>query len=88
MYEKIGVQKLTMIEVAKQFSEGINLKPHPGVEIVNEAAGLSVLADSMLQQLFYNLIDNSLKHGKKVSKIHLYYILDKMGTKLLYEDDV
>jgi len=57
------------------------------VTVANGCGGLMVLADSMLSRLFYNLIDNSLKHGEKVTKIRVYYeeIQDKLH--LVYEDD-
>jgi signal transduction histidine kinase len=42
----------------------------------------------LLRQLFYNLIDNSLKHGQKVSRIRLYYEgTDIDNLTLVYEDD-
>ena len=47
-----------------------------------------MLADSLLRQLFYNLVDNSLKHGEKVSEIRVYYEeAGKDQLKLVYEDD-
>jgi len=59
-----------------------------GVKIVNDCHGLTVLADSLLQHLFYNLIHNSLKHGEKVSQIRVYYEeAGKDKLKLVYEDD-
>ena len=69
IYEQIGVEKPIMVNVAYMFDEAFKLIPHSNVEVVNGTQGFSVLADSMLQQLFYNLIDNSLKHGKTVSRI-------------------
>ena len=42
-----------------------------GAKFVNECRGLSVLADSLLRQIFYNLLDDSLKHGEKVSQIRV-----------------
>ncbi|MCK4885702.1 ATP-binding protein, partial [Candidatus Bathyarchaeota archaeon] len=40
------------------------------------------------RQLFYNLIDNSLKHGEKVSRIRVHYEeAGKDKLKLVYEDD-
>jgi len=57
------------------------------VKIVNECQGLEVVADSLLRQLFYNLLDNSLKHGKTVTKIRLQYAKESDCGKLLYEDD-
>ena len=58
------------------------------VEITNACGGLNVLADSLLRQMFFNLIHNSLKHGQKTSKIKLH--CEEAGSdelKLYYEDD-
>ncbi len=41
----------------------------------------------MLGQLFYNLLENSVRHGKKVSKIKLSFLEDAFGTKITYEDN-
>ncbi|MDI6905517.1 MAG: ATP-binding protein [Candidatus Bathyarchaeia archaeon] len=55
---------------------------------MNDCRGLTVLADSLLRQLFYNLIDNSLKYGEKISRIRVYYEeTGKDQLKLVYEDD-
>jgi signal transduction histidine kinase len=45
------------------------------------------MADSLLKQLFYNFLDNSLKHGEKVTEIRLYYTKEGDGLKLSYEDN-
>ncbi len=59
-----------------------------GAKVVNDCHGLAVLADSLLRQLFYNLIHNSLKHGEKVTRIRVYYEEDGKDTlKLVYEDN-
>ena len=57
------------------------------VKIVNECQGLYMVADSLLRQLFYNFIDNSLKHGEKVTQIQLHYTKKGDELKLFYEDD-
>lgn len=54
---------------------------------MNECEGLTIVADSLLRQLFYNLIDNSLKHGEKVTQIKLHFIKEVGQVKLFYEDD-
>jgi signal transduction histidine kinase len=42
----------------------------------------------LLRQLFYNLIDNTLKYGEKVSQIRVYHEeVGKDQLKLVYEDD-
>ena len=46
-----------------------------------------MLADSMLRQLFYNLMDNTLKYGEKTSTIRVHYKEEAEQLKLIYEDD-
>jgi PAS domain S-box-containing protein len=87
IYERIGVEKPIVVAVADMFDEATKLLAHPNVEVINKTQGLSVLADSLLQQLFYNLLDNSLKHGKKVSKIELSFERNEKDSKLVYGDN-
>ena len=88
MYERLGVEALLDVDVGKSFDVAVSLLPDLGkIEVVNDCKGCSVLADSLLKQLFYNLMDNSLKHGEKVSKIRLYCKTGKERLKLVYEDD-
>ncbi len=55
---------------------------------MNECHGLTLLADSFLRQLFFNLIDNTRKYGKKATTIRVYFErMDQDSLKLVYEDD-
>ena len=58
-----------------------------GVRLVNECGGLVVLADSLLRQLFYNLMDNSLKYGENRSGIRVFFRVEKGCLRLIYEDN-
>ncbi|MCW3985143.1 MAG: PAS domain S-box protein, partial [Candidatus Bathyarchaeota archaeon] len=89
IYEKLGAEELVYIDVGKAFDEAVSLfSDLNGVEVTNDCRGLTVLADSLLRQLVYNLVDNSLKHGEKVSRIRVYYEqAGKDKLKLVYEDD-
>jgi signal transduction histidine kinase len=59
-----------------------------GIKIVNECHDLTVLADSLLRQLFYNLIDNTLKYGEKTGQIRIYSRTPSADQlELVYEDD-
>ncbi|HML03951.1 MAG TPA: PAS domain S-box protein, partial [Candidatus Bathyarchaeia archaeon] len=88
-YEMLGIEELSYIDVAKTLDDAVSLFPSSiNVKVVNECHGLAVLADPLLRQLFYNLIDNSLRHGQKVSRIRLYYeVTDLDNLTLVYEDD-
>jgi signal transduction histidine kinase len=88
-YEMLGAQELTYIDVGKTIEETVSLFPNlKPIEVVNGCHGLTVLADSLLRQLFYNFIDNSLEHGEKTSQIQVYYEKAKDSKlRLIYEDD-
>jgi PAS domain S-box-containing protein len=88
-YEMIGVEELRRIDVEKEVGEAVSLfSDLKGVRVVNKCRGLTVLADSMLRQLFYNLIDNSLKYGEKIKTVTIgYEEIDKDELRLVYEDD-
>jgi signal transduction histidine kinase len=87
-YEKIGVEQPSIINVGEFFKQAVALQTNlPELQIINECSGLTVSADSLLRQIFYNLIDNSIKHGQKTSKIHVYFLEEQDVTKLIYEDN-
>ena len=87
-YEKLGVEQLTYVDVKKTVDEAVAMLPSlQGVKIVNECGGLTVLADSPLRQLFYNLIDDSLKYGEKLTQIRVRFEEFEDKLKLIYEDD-
>lgn len=88
-YETLGAEKLVYIDVGKAVDEAVALFPDlKGAKIIDECNGLTVLADSLLIQLFYNLIDNSLKYGQKITKMRIHYEQTSQGElRLIYEDD-
>jgi PAS domain S-box-containing protein len=87
-YEKIGGEKPAIIDVFECFNVAAALFSNlTTIRIVNECQGLKVVADSLLRQIFYNLIDNSLKHGEKVTQIRLHYTKKADKVKLFYEDN-
>ena len=87
LYEKVGAEAFSSVDVEACFDQATKLIPSKDVKIVNQTHGLTVLADSLLQQLFYNLIDNSIKHGKNLSQITLSYNQNDPITKIVYEDN-
>ena len=88
-YEKLGFEELVCVDVEKTLSEAVmQFSELHGVKVVNDCNGLKVLADSLLRQLFYNLIENSIKYGEKTSQVRIYYREEgRDRVKLVYEDD-
>ena len=85
MYEQVGVEEMTYIGVADSLTEAVVLLDMGTTTVLNECEGLYVLADSLLRHVFYDLIDNSLKHGSATT-IRVYYTKGEEVT-LVYEDD-
>lgn len=87
-YEMLGAEELVYVGVEKTINEAVSLfSDLHGVKVTNECHGLQVLADSLLRELFYNLIDNSLKYGKKITQIRICYEKSEDQLRLVYEDD-
>ena len=87
-YEMLGAQELVYVEVEKTVNEAICSFPNlKGVKVTNDCHTLSVLADSVLTRLFYNLIDNSLRHGQKTTRIRIWYKESQNELRLFYKDN-
>ena len=89
-YELLGTEELTSINVGKMVEEAASLFVDlKGVTIINECEEVQVNADSMLCELFHNMIDNSLKYGPpKITEIKVYAQINSEGaTELVYEDN-
>jgi two-component system cell cycle sensor histidine kinase/response regulator CckA len=88
-YEMLGAEELTYIDVENAVQKAVSLfSDLKGVKIANQSHGLTVLADTLLRQLFYNLIDNSLRYGVKISQIRIHYgKTEGKHLRLVYQDD-
>jgi PAS domain S-box-containing protein len=89
-YEALGIEELTCINVGKMVEEAVSLFVDlKGVTVINECEEVNVNANSMLLELFHNLIDNSLKYGPpKITEIKVYAQVNAEGaTELIYEDN-
>ena len=88
-YEMLGNQERAPVNVGKMVDDAASLFADlKGVVVVNECDGFEALADSLLMELFHNLIDNSLKYGEKITQIKVHIQKNQDGsTDLIYEDD-
>ena len=89
IYEMLGAEKPTYIDVEKAVNDAVSLFPAlKTIRVVNDCHGLAVLADSLLRQAFYNLIDDSLKYAQSFTQIRIYFErASNDNLKLIYEDN-
>jgi signal transduction histidine kinase len=89
VYEKLGAEELKYVNVEKCVNDAVMLATGlKDVKVINECHGLLLLADSLLTQVFYNLIHNSTRYAEKLTRIRIH--CEKAGEnelKLVYEDD-
>jgi PAS domain S-box-containing protein len=87
-YEQLGVDTLTLVDFQEVFNDALRLFSNQALpKITCQCEGLMVLADSLLTQLFYNLLDNSIKHCKNVNSIKVTYEKINDSLAIIYEDD-
>jgi PAS domain S-box-containing protein len=88
-YEMIGVEELVTVDIGKMVQNALSLFADlKGIKVENKCTGFEVIADSLLTQVFYNLIDNSLKYGEKTSTISIFaQKLSEGLVKLCFKDD-
>jgi PAS domain S-box-containing protein len=88
-YEMVGVEELTCVNLGQMIQNAIYLfSDLHNVKIINRCENIEVIADSLLTQTFYNLIDNSLKYGEKITTITIYGAkFDDQTFNLFYKDD-
>jgi PAS domain S-box len=71
-YENLGVQAPCWQDVAEVFSSATVQLPLEGITVEIQVKGISVYADPLIGKVFYNLIENSLRHGGHVTRMELW----------------
>ena len=85
----IGSQGLVQIDVGEMIQNSVSLfSDLKRVKIENQCKGFETVADSMICEIFHNLIDNTLKYGQKTTKIRMCTKSNDDGShSIIYEDD-
>ena len=72
-YENIGVNAPIWQDIGSLIENAIKEVQTNNVSIVNEiAAGTEIYADPLIQKVFFNLIDNAMRHGEHISTIRFF----------------
>jgi PAS domain S-box-containing protein len=57
------------------------------ISLAADVQGVEVYADAMLEKVFYNLLDNTIRHGEKVSEIRVYFQRASDSLIIIWEDN-
>ena len=87
-YQDIGVQAPQWQNLARSIETITSLTPLNNIRVTIGLGTLEVYGDPMLEKVFGNLVDNSLRHGEHVSVIRFSYEKsDDTGLSIVYEDN-
>jgi signal transduction histidine kinase len=86
-YQEIGAKAPSWNAVEPMIRHAAGQLDHPGVEIDTRMGTTEIFADSMIKKVFYNLIDNALRHGDHVTRIDFSHRETPDGLLIICEDD-
>jgi PAS domain S-box-containing protein len=83
-YEALGTRDAEWIDL-----ETVMPRTHlpPTIALRTDLKGCAVFADPMLEQVFVNLLDNSVLHGERVTTCRVSVRRDGDRTVIVWEDD-
>lgn len=87
-YEEVGVHSPEWQKVGVLIENAELLIPAGAVHLHSTLDDLEIYADPLLMRVFYNLIENALRHGHRVTEIRFSMHPGDAGTQVLVcEDD-
>ncbi len=86
-FQRLGMAEPRWQSVEDLLDKALTTMEAERMEISVDLGGLELYADPMLEKVFYNLIDNTLRHSEKATRIAV--TCNRQGNDLLlvYEDD-
>jgi PAS domain S-box-containing protein len=86
-YEDIGVNAPQWQEIATMIRSSAAQLFLEGITLEITFSGVEVFADPLISKVFYNLMENSIRHGDHVTRIGFGFNETDAGGMITYEDD-
>jgi signal transduction histidine kinase len=86
-YQNIGVHSPQWQNVAETVSLALATLDIHHTRVTVHLAAIEVYADPLLEKVFYNLIENSIRHGERVSEIEILSESVSDGIDIIIKDN-
>jgi PAS domain S-box-containing protein len=86
-YQDIGIETPRWFDVKETLEKAAAALPLHAITFTIESGNLSIFADPMLEKVFYNLVENSLRHGGKLTRISVKTETGDDGARIIFEDN-
>lgn len=86
-YQDLGVQVPVWHNIQAVFSRATEPFTDRNLVFRCDTGNLEIYSDPLIERVFYNLIDNSIRHGERVSEIRLSAEKADPALLIVYEDN-
>jgi len=86
-YQNMGVKKPEWFNVSHLIRRGFETLNQSDLALEDRTAGYEIFADPLIEKVFYNLLDNSIRHGGKVRNIITRCEMRHGTLVIVYQDD-
>ncbi|WP_292490541.1 PAS domain S-box protein [Methanoculleus sp. 10] len=86
-YQDLGARSPRWFPVEPLVSAAAQALRQTRIRIITDLNEVSVYADPLLSTVFYNLLENALRHGKTVTTVRVTAVSDGGGARIVWEDN-
>jgi PAS domain S-box-containing protein len=86
-YQDIGIRSPQWQDAEKTIVRVISTLHPERVTLSVDVKNIEIFADPLLEKVFYNLVENALRHGKKLTRVGFSSKESEDGLTLICEDD-
>jgi PAS domain S-box-containing protein len=86
-YQDIGVRLPVWQDLPSTIRSATVQLPLEGIDLKIQLDGISVFSDLLIEKVFYNLMENSVRHGERVTAISFFLQESPAGLTVVYEDN-
>jgi len=86
-YQDIGVNAPKWQDVRSVIREALDQLNLKGIDVEIDVPAVEIFADPLIVKVFFNLMENSLRHGERVTKVGFFGSRSARGFTLTYRDN-
>ncbi len=86
-YQDIGVNAPKWQDVNAVIQDAVAQLNPPAIDVQIKVTGVEIFADPLIEKVFYNLMENSLRHGERVTAVSFSSRESEAGLVLTYCDN-
>ena len=86
-YQDLGVRAPRWFPVEPLVTAAEKALRPTRIRFATDLKGIAVYADPLLSSVFFNLLENAVRHGKIVTEIRVTAVPDDNGARIVWEDN-